>query len=237
MTTRRRAQDDPRPAPPAVPDGPITSIAPSRRPGRWTVRVGRRRVAVLDQRSVDDLALAIGTPWTADLAARAAHAQHRTAAIDAATRLLRARPRTRAELVDRLRARGFDAAAAHEAADDLAQAGLLNDADAARSLVRAATRRRPAARALLMQRLSRRGVDPGTARAAIDAEQPGLNERDAAARLAYDRARAMDPALPSAVIHRRLSALLARRGFDEDTCREASDRALRRLGRMADDGE
>lgn len=209
----------------------ISAITPSRDGARWVVKIGRRRVATLDRRGVDLLGLAVGMAWTASIAQRARAAEARLAARQSALRLLTLHGRSRAELVDRLIARGTPRAVAAGIADELVAQGLLDDLAFARSYVRSQVSSKPAARRALLAKLARKGIDGQTARRAIDEELGNVDEAAGAMRLAVRQAKAMDPTLDGAVIRRRVFAHLARRGFDEETCREATEGAMARLGR------
>lgn len=209
----------------------VTAVRPLAGGKRWSVIVGRKRVATLDRLSLESLGVRVGVAWTGELAAAAAQQQRTDAARLAAVRLLAARSRTRKELVDRLAARGFEQGIVAAIADGLQKQGMLNDLETARSDVRSRSRgRQREARALTVARLAARGVPPSVAERALAAELPPENDRAAAAALALERAKAMDPRLDGDVVRRRVFAHLARRGFDDETCEEAADRALRRLG-------
>lgn len=144
-------------------------------------------------------------------------------AVRRALRLLKARERTRAELLDRLLAAGFDRRHADAALDRLGS--LIHDARAAESHAHRLTARGPVARDRLRARLETLGVDPALA---LDAARRALPPSDAqAARQAAERAlRRIPPSLDPATRRRRMLAALARAGFDPDTAADALDHVL-----------
>jgi regulatory protein len=135
---------------------------------------------------------------------------------EAALVLLSHRPRSARELERRLTGKGHDAEMARHAVDRLADVGLVDDASFAATFVRDRVRLKPKGRRVLEQELRMKGVEGGTARAAIDGvmETEGTDDvalaRQAAARW---RPRAgEDPRRARA----RLHGFLARRGFGGD---------------------
>ena len=135
-------------------------------------RRGRRVRVLLDARGEDDgendvlelalevverVGLGAGDPVDEALRAR-----------DAALAYLAHRPRSRAEMRRRLRARSFPAAVVEGCLDELTAKGLLDDAAFAEVLVRERLRRNPRGAARLRDELCRRGLDPAAATAAVE---------------------------------------------------------------------
>ncbi|TSD96129.1 regulatory protein RecX [Skermania sp. ID1734] len=134
---------------------------------------------------------------------------------DACLRLLARRPRSRAELEQRLARRGFDADVVNAALDRLAECGLIDDAEFAEMLTRS------------------RHTFSGRGRRAIAVElrQKGISDHDAARALAQistddERARAtelvrrklrsnFDRRTDTDRLAQRLVGMLARRGFGQ----------------------
>lgn len=143
-----------------------------------------------------------------------------------ATRLVARRAYSRRALADKIVGHGFGADLARRIVDDLARVGVLDDDALAESLVEAELSRRPAGRALLEKKLLARGISGGTAQRAV---QRALEDRDLvadAAEFAHDKASAMPASLDDTTRRRRLYAALARRGFDPEVCRVATEDAL-----------
>ncbi len=163
--------------------------------------------------------------------------------LDAAARFLEVRPRSTEEVRRRLREAGYRADLVEGAIVRLAALGYLDDAAFARAWVESRDRARPRGARALRDELRRKGVPTDDAEAALaareatttgaDPDDPSLallaGERAAAGsadREAAERllARRGDALLRDPDPRRRRSkayALLARSGFDPDTCREA----------------
>ena len=133
------------------------------------------------------------------------------AALEVCLRLLTAAPRTRAQLDQALRRRGVPQHAADAALDRLAGAGLVDDAAFARAWVDTRHRGRGLARRALTAELRQRGVDEGDVRAAV--ADLGPEQEAAAARRLVEAKLAATRGRPLATRMRRLSGLLARKGY------------------------
>jgi regulatory protein len=133
------------------------------------------------------------------------------AALEVCLRLLTAAPRTRAQLDQALRRRGVPQHAADAALDRLAGAGLVDDAAFARAWVDTRHRGRGLARRALTAELRQRGVDEGEVRAAV--ADLGPEQEAAAARRLVEAKLAATRGRPMATRMRRLTGLLARKGY------------------------
>ncbi len=133
------------------------------------------------------------------------------AALEICLRLLTAAPRTRAQLDQALRRRGMAQSAADAALDRLAGAGLIDDAAFARAWVDTRHRGRGLARRALTAELRQRGVDEGDVRAAI--ADLGPEQEAASARRLVEAKLAATRGRPLATRMRRLTGLLARKGY------------------------
>ena len=142
-----------------------------------------------------------------------------TAARDAALRLLSVRERSARELAARLRQKGFSHDAIEGALERLQEVELQSDARFADRWASAAAGRGLAA-PRIQGELRARGVDPELAAQAATADPEA--ERDRALAFARTRAARM-PGVERQVVARRIAGLLARRGYDADTCRAISD--------------
>jgi regulatory protein len=133
------------------------------------------------------------------------------AALEICLRLLTAAPRTRAQLDQALRRRGMTQSAADAALDRLAGAGLIDDAAFARAWVDTRHRGRGLARRALTAELRQRGVDEGDVRAAV--ADLGPEQEAASARRLVEAKLAATRGRPLATRMRRLTGLLARKGY------------------------
>ena len=142
--------------------------------------------------------------------------QHRRKAHEAALRLLRHRPRSERELVQRLRQRGLPADVVTEEAERLREAGLLDDEAFAESWVEERRERSPRGKRLLRQELQQRGVGAAIADEAVSA----VDDRTAALAVARGRAWRLE-GLDFQRFSQRLAGFLQRRGFGYEVVEEA----------------
>ncbi|WP_245650665.1 recombination regulator RecX [Nocardia harenae] len=131
---------------------------------------------------------------------------------EACLRLLAVRARSRAELAQRLSAKGFDAEVTAAAVERLVEVGLVDDAAFAEQWVRSRHTFSGKGRAALAQELRRKGVAPETAAAALDGIS-GDDERERAAELVRRKVRSLPASVDRDTALRRLSGMLARRGY------------------------
>jgi regulatory protein len=106
--------------------------------------------------------------------------------------------------------------------------GYLDDTRLAEQVVHSHGVRRGRGSGAILNELSRRGIDSGIARAAIDGLDPDA-ERENALAVAERRARQLT-GLDRQTAERRLSAFLQRRGYPSDVVREAVTAAIAAAG-------
>lgn len=155
---------------------------------------------------------------------------------DTALRLLGHRPRSRVEIRRALERRGSSGPTVDRTIAWLDERGYLDDRAFGEAFVRDRLRLRPRGTAALVAELRRKGVDEGTARAAIAAvlEAEAMTESALARRAAAEWARRNARLLRDAsrdperrrVARRRLYGHLSRRGFPPDPIRAAVAGAL-----------
>ena len=80
-------------------------------------------------------------------------------------------------------------------------------------------------RAALEAELLERGVDPGLVQTVLHETLSGRSENEEALEIARDRVRRSRPDLKPEVVQRRIFAFLSRRGYDEETARQAVEKA------------
>ncbi len=224
--TPRRASSAPLPA-----GGVITALrARAQDPEAVAVVVGRRIAAVIERKHADHLHLALGAEWTEPLAARVAELGAERAARAEALRRLARRAFSRAGLIDALTRKGHDRKVAQHVVDQLASKGLIDDRAFADAAARDLLARKPAGRRRIESDLRAKRV-PGdvaaeAARSAVEGRDPLADALSLIRRRAESGAKRLDPQ----TLARRLSSLLARRGYDSDTCRKAVATALKDAG-------
>jgi regulatory protein len=137
-------------------------------------------------------------------------------ATEAALRLLTVRPRAEREIRDRLRQKGFGAAAIDATVAKLEGWRYLDDAEFARTWVANREANQPRGRRLLEQELRQKGVEREVVRDTIAAAD--LDEAQTALDLGRAKLRSY-ASLDPAVARRRLGSYLARRGYGYDVVR------------------
>ena len=208
----------------------VTAITKQRREGHVNLHLDGRFALGL---TLDALAAAglragdeIGDDTLRSLQRDAAGAD----ALAAAMRLLSYRPRSEAELRQRLARRGAPPELVDGAISRLRDLGLVDDAAFARTWVEGRSRLSPRSRRLLRRELQAKGIHGEAAREAL----APLDDADAALRAGERRAAALK-ALPYAEFRRRLSDFLRRRGFDPATVHRAVEQLRQAHGVSASD--
>ncbi len=140
----------------------------------------------------------------------------------AALRLLAYRPRSEAEIRQRLARRGLPPQVVRETIARLREQGLLSDTAFARFWVEVRDQSSPRGHRLLWQELSAKGIEPEIVRQAIAA----VAEEDAALRAAQKKARHLQ-GQDYPVFRRRLGDFLLRRGFPYPTVRTTVEKLWR----------
>ena len=143
-------------------------------------------------------------------------------------RLLTTAPRTRAVLAEALHKRSIPDDVADRVLDRLAAVGLVDDRAYAEAFVSTRHRDRGLGRTALRTELRRKGIDPATVEQAVSSIDAD-GERDRAMALIRRRVDASMAAGPKAA-RRRLTALLARRGYSASVANAVVDEALRDYG-------
>lgn len=145
--------------------------------------------------------------------------EQRALAHEAALRLLTVRERSAAELRQRLRQKGYSPEVIIAVLDRLAESGLQDDARFAERFAEEAARGRGYAARRIRGELLRKGI--GRDLAAVASTTDPDEEEARAETLARSRAARMRGSPPE-VVARRITGLLARRGFDADVCRRVA---------------
>ncbi len=129
---------------------------------------------------------------------------------------LTGRARTRAELSEKLAKKGVPVEVALRLLDRFEEVGLVDDEAFARSWVQSRQAGKGLARRALAQELRRKGVDDEIAAAALDEVDPD-EEVEAARALVRRRLRTV-ARLDRTVAVRRLTGMLARKGYSAGVC-------------------
>jgi regulatory protein len=153
--------------------------------------------------------------------------------LEAAARFLEARSRSVVEVRRRLTGAGYRADLVDGAIERLTELGMLDDVAFATAWVESRDRARPRGERAIREELRVKGVDRETTEAVLEDRRAaaaatagdagdGSPDRAAADRLLARNARALARVADPRQRRQRAYALLARNGFDPETCREAA---------------
>ena len=140
-------------------------------------------------------------------------------------RLLSFRPRTRAELRQRLLRRGFSEDLVSQVLARAEEAGLVDDRAFARLYAEERLATRPRPRRLVAAELRAKGVEARLAVEAARTALPELSEEELARRALAEKKSRWEE-LPKPVALRRAYAFLLRRGFSPDLSRRIVEEAF-----------
>lgn len=152
--------------------------------------------------------------------------------LDAAARFLEARSRSVVEVRRRLTGAGYQPALVEGAIDRLLELGMLDDEAFARAWVASRDRARPRGERALRDELRQKGIEREVVdrvleeRASPDGEIHASPDLEAAHRLLRRNERSLSRVADPRVRRQRAYALLARNGFDPETCREVAATVL-----------
>lgn len=174
--------------------------------------------------------LQVGQALSPEAAERLQHQDAVHKACERALRLLSYRPRSRAELAQRLRSKGIAESIYQEALDKLEDAGWIDDAVFARFWVEEREYFRPRSQRALRTELRRKGVSDSL----IEESLQEINEQESAYQAAFGRAQRW-ARLDYQTFRRRLGGFLQRRGFDYGIVKETVERLWKECaGEQAD---
>lgn len=219
------------------PGGFVTDIrASAQTEGHFSIRVGRKSTGLVRADDLKKLAVRIGDDWNDELRVRVAHVLDLAKARQYAIRAAVSRPMSARQLQLKLARRGVARSDAQTITDHLIAKGVLDDAAFALGSAASELARKPAGRSLLTAKLRTKGVDGKTADKAVAQVMADVeyNPRDSAFKLAERRAASLSR-LDPVTAQRRLYGLLARRGFDPDTCAWVVRKVLGKAALAADD--
>ena len=141
-----------------------------------------------------------------------------------AYKLLSYRARSRKEMLERLRAKGFETEDIDAVMEFLGKSNLLNDAELASELLSYSARSKPLGRNGIRMLMFKRGIDKPLIDETLLEHTSDMEEK-AAMEFASRKSRVLG-SYPPQVARRRLWAMLQRRGFRSDVIRKAGDSVL-----------
>ncbi|MGQ9525197.1 MAG: regulatory protein RecX [Armatimonadota bacterium] len=205
-------------AEPAPAGSVITAIEPQERhPDRRSIFVDGEFALGVHAEVVLALGLAVGQHVDPERLTEIAKAEAFRKAKEYALRLLSYRQRTRKEIQDKLRSRGYDDDTISAVLAQLAETGLVDDAAFADAWANWRRHSRPAGRTLLKWELKAKGVPSEIVEDVLSRLGPD-QEREGALTAARHKLRQSAARDPQAA-KRTLADFLRRRGFDWDAIR------------------
>jgi regulatory protein len=199
----------------------ILSIEKARRGAKFTVTFDDGTELVLSREVITDYGLRRNDEMAGEAVARLKDAQLYRDAYFAAGRLLNYRLRTRIELEQRLRKKGYPQEVVERVIGKLTQIGLIDDSRFAEAFVATKIASKPVGRRELQRGLREKGVGKEDAEKAISV----VRDDDTQLRLALAAAETKLRTLrrfDSGKQRDKLTAFLARRGFDWDIIRKVT---------------
>jgi len=170
-------------------------------------------------------ALEVGQELSADEIEALARQDHLERCLNAANRYLSYRPRSEAELRERLKRRGFDGQEIEAVVSRLKQQGLVDDVAFAQFWRDNRDSFRPRSQWLLRRELRQKGVAAET----IEEVVSGTSDDESAYRAARGKARQLSTADYEG-FRRRLGGFLQRRGFDYGVTNRTVRRVWEEMG-------
>lgn len=190
--------------------GTITAIEPQKR-NKERVNIYLDGQFAFGLAAIEAVRLRVGQCLSDEEIARLQEQDAIERALQAAIRLLSYRPRSRAELQQRLAQKGYSTQTVEETLDRLERSGLVDDSAFARYWVENRAQGNPRGQPFLHGELAQKGID----RQVIDQALADYDEEAAAAQVAEKIARRLH-GLDQATARRRLVNALKRRGFAYD---------------------
>lgn len=211
----------------------VVSVAPVDRKGEeFAVTFDDVDALKLTAAVVVEFGLTVGKRLQAADLAALRHADVRQRATEAAVRYLAMRPRSTQEIRDYLRGKGYAPETAAVAIQRLTERGYLDDTAFAQWWAENRAQFRPRGPHMLRQELRRKGIASTTIDDTLTTQAETVDTDDQALAVARNKLRSLHAGgLEPDVIARRLSGLLARRGYGYDTVRTVL-RTLRDNGEL-----
>lgn len=144
---------------------------------------------------------------------------------DVALKALAARDHTRQEMQELLVRKRFTPPVIEATVLELEAMGLVDDRKLAATYVRSRLEEEQTSRLELEVRLEERGVDLGIIEGVLSEAFSSRDEQGDALELARERVRTSPARLTPDAVRRRVYAYLARRGYDDETCAWAVEKA------------
>jgi len=199
----------------------ITRIRASRRAeGGCVISIDGKVALTLSDDMAEQLDLREGLVVDDALRDRLEQARQFDLARRAALQRLNRRALTSRDLARKLREKQFASDTIEQVIADLAERGLINDAQYAQVFAESQVRRKSAGKRLLVSKLREKGIDASTAEQAAASALEDVDQVAAARALAEKKLQTLHR-YDAATKKRRVWSLLQRRGFDSDVIQQA----------------
>jgi regulatory protein len=221
-----------------MPAGTITALrAQEKDPQRVNVFVDGAYALGVSLTTVSRERLYVGQQLSDEDYARLERTESADKALHTALRAIESRPRSLAELRERLQRKGFAPEASAAAIERMQELGLADDAAFARYWIENRQTYRPRGAGALRSELRRKGVDPTVIGDAIEASDHYGDEGERALSVGRAALHKYSGATDYNVFARRLGGFLQRRGFGFEVVRPAVDKLWQELDRTDDSEE
>jgi regulatory protein len=219
-----------------MPAGTITALrAQAKDPKRVNVFVDGEFAIGVSLATITNSGLYVGKQLSAEDFERLEHIESGDKAYQAALRFLEARPRSSAEVRERLARKAFAPEAIDSAVERLAGLKLIDDAAFARFWVENRQIYRPRGKSALRDELRRKGIDAGLIAGVLGDEELIGDEAEKALALAHAALGKYADAADRHAFARRMGGYLQRRGFSFEIVRPIVDRLWAELRQAAVD--
>ena len=200
-----------------MPESRITKIEKQKKANkRFSIFVDDGFVSGISQDTLVNFGLKIGDKLDSRKLREIEEKENLFKAKEFALKLLSFRPRSRKELKDRLKKKGFEQEAIEQTLNRLEELNLIDDHKFASMWVEEKLRYRPTGRRVLEQELYLKGIDKDIISEVLDKVYSDIDEKDLALKL-FEKRKKQYAKLDEDVAKRRINNLLLRRGFSYQT--------------------
>lgn len=200
-----------------MPENRITKIEKQKKDNkRYSIFVDDDFVLGISQDTLASFGLKIGDKLDSRKLREIEEKENLSKAKEFALKLLSFRPRSRKELKDRLKKKGFEQEAIEQALERLEELNLIDDQKFASMWVEEKLRYRPTGRRILEQELYLKGIDKDIISETLDKVYSDIDEKELALKL-LEKKKKQYAKLDEDVAKRRINNLLLRRGFSYQT--------------------
>jgi len=198
-------------------EGKVTRIERQKKDKkRYSLFVDDKFVLGISQETLANLGLKVGDKIDNDRLNDIEQKEGISQAKEFALKLLSFRPRSKKELEDRLKKKGFVGGVIEQTLNRLEELNLIDDQKFASMWVEEKLRYRPTGRRVLERELYLKGIEKDIIQEVLDKVYSGLDEKELALKI-LEKKKKQYAKLDEDVAKRRINNLLLRRGFSYQT--------------------